>query len=153
MMISITPIEDAAVKLEQCERLIGELPMWFGRAEANAFYRREITTRECYAATINNIVVGLIALDYHFATTCSVWWLAVSPSLHRHGVGRALVEHALGEARKRNCDYAAVETLSPRIESPEYEKTRRFYSALGFSSFIEFEPEPGDFMMWMVLKL
>jgi GNAT superfamily N-acetyltransferase len=149
----IKPIDDASEKAELCARLTEELPKWFGRTEANAAYKRGIATRDCYATKIDQTVTGLIALDYHFATTCNLWWLAVSPPFHRHGVGRALVDHARNEARKRSCHYAAVETVSPRIENPEYEQTRRFYSALGFKPFVEFEPESGDFMMWMVRRL
>jgi hypothetical protein len=47
----------------------------------------------------------------------------------------------------------AVETMSPRANSAEYDLTRRFYEAMGFIPFVEFEPEPGDYMMWMLRGL
>jgi hypothetical protein len=43
--------------------------------------------------------------------------------------------------------------MSPRAESPEYDRTRRFYAAVGFVPFVGFEPEPGDYMMWMLREL
>lgn len=153
MTIAIELLEGASDKASLCARLSAELPMWFGRPEANAAYMRGIAERDSYAARLDDELVGLIALDYHFGTTCNVWWLGVSPRSHRLGVGRALVERALNEAGLRRCRYMAVETLSPRACSPEYELTRRFYEAVGFEPFIELEPEPGDFMMWMVRRL
>lgn len=43
--------------------------------------------------------------------------------------------------------------MSPRARSPEYDLTRRFYEAVGFEPFVEFEPQPGDHMMWMLRDL
>jgi GNAT superfamily N-acetyltransferase len=153
MPIKIEPLDDATKKAELCGRLSAELPMWFGRPESNVAYMRGIATRNCYVAEQDKTIAGLIALDYHFGTTCNVWWLGVRPSFHRRGIGRALVERALQEAQGRGCRYLAVETMSPRAKSQEYDLTGRFYLALGFEPLIEFEPEPADFMMWMVRRL
>ena len=48
------------------------------------------------------------------------------------------VTEALQEAQGRGCRYLAVETMSPRAKSQEYDLTG---------------PEPADFMMWMVRRL
>ena len=127
--------------------------MWFGRPESNAHYIRNIVDREVLAGTIDGRSLGLIALEHHFAVTCNIWWLGVSPAAHRRGLGRALVERAAEHARARGCRRLAVETMSPRARSPEYELTRRFYEAVGFVPFVEIEPEPGDYMMWMLREL
>jgi len=150
MTIAIEPLEDASAKASLCARLSAELPMWFGRPESNAEYIRGMATRDAFAAFVRGAPEGLIALDYHFGTTCNLWWLGVSPKVHRCGVGRALVERAFKEASQRGCAWLAVETMSPRTLSPEYDITHRFYEALGFHPFVEFEPEPGDYMMWMM---
>jgi GNAT superfamily N-acetyltransferase len=94
-----------------------------------------------------------MALEYHFEVTCNIWWLGVDPSAHRRGLGRALMERAAEHARARGCHRLAVETVSPRADSPEYDLTRLFYGAVGFVPFVEFEPEPGDYMMWMLREL
>jgi GNAT superfamily N-acetyltransferase len=96
---------------------------------------------------------GLIALEYHFAVTCNIWWLGVSPAAHRRGLGRALIERAAEHAGARGCRRLAVETMGPRAHSAEYDLTRRFYDAVGFEPFVEFEPDPGDHMMWMLRDL
>ena len=43
--------------------------------------------------------------------------------------------------------------MSPRADSPEYDLTRHFYETMGFVPFIEFEPEHGDYMTWMLRDL
>jgi GNAT superfamily N-acetyltransferase len=133
--------------------IIGELPMWFGRPESNAYYIRNIVDRDVFGAKLDGSYRGLIALEYHFGVTCNVWWLGVSPSAHRRGLGTALIERAAEQARARRCERLAVETMSPRANSPEYDWTRRFYEVMGFVPFVEFEPEPGDYMMWMLRGL
>jgi GNAT superfamily N-acetyltransferase len=149
----VEPIDDGAVKARLCADITAELPMWFGRPESNAHYIRNIVDRQVYAGSIDGRSLGLIALEYHFAVTCNVWWLGVSPVAHRQGLGRALVERAAREAKARGCRRLAVETMSPRANSPEYDLTRRFYEAMGFVPFVEFEPEPGDYLMWMLREL
>jgi GNAT superfamily N-acetyltransferase len=153
MQIAVQPVGDGAVKTSLCAQIIAELPMWFGRPESNDRYIRSIIDREAFAGTIDGHSLGLIALEYHFAVTCNIWWLGVRLAAHRRGLGRALIERAAGHARARGCRRLAVETMSPRARSPEYALTRRFYEAAGFVPFVEFEPEPGDHLMWMLREL
>jgi GNAT superfamily N-acetyltransferase len=149
MPISVEPISDDTVKSSLCADITAELPMWFGRPESNAHYIRNIVDRDVFGALLDGRYRGLIALEYQFGVTCNIWWLGVSPSVHRRGLGRALMERAVEQARARGCVRLAVETMSPRADGPEYDLTRRFYEFMGFAPFVEFEPEPGDYMMWM----
>ncbi len=64
--------------------------------------------------------------------TAEVHLMAVAPSLHRHGVGRALVKHAEREARSRGHRLLEVKTLGPAHPDENYRETRAFNSALGF---------------------
>ena len=150
MPILIRPIEDAAEKSAYCAEITQKLPRWFGRPESNANYISGISNRIVHASFVDGKVSGLIGLEYHFATTCNVWWLGIDPAFHRRGIGRALMAQAVTDARARGCRHMAVETMSPRANSPEYDMTRYFYEALGFVSFVEFEPAPNDYMMRMI---
>jgi GNAT superfamily N-acetyltransferase len=153
MPVKVEPIPDAATKAALCMQITAELPMWFGRPESNARYAAGMADRDAYAAIVDGVPCGLIALEYQFGVTCNMWWLGVRPVAHRQGLGRALIERAAHEARNRGCRRLAVETMSPRADSPEYDRTRAFYEAMDFEPFVEFEREPGDWMMWMVRAL
>ena len=153
MTLIVQSLPDPDAKSALCLRIAAELPMWFGRPDSNAAYARGMASRDGFAAFVDGIPQGLIALEYHFGVTCNVWWLGVSPKSHRRGVGRALVDHAISLASGRGCRQLVVETMSPRAASPEYDLTRMFYESVGFRPLVEFEPEPGDFMMWMIRDL
>jgi GNAT superfamily N-acetyltransferase len=153
MSMKIEPMPDAAAKAALCAAIAAELSMWFGRPESNARYAAGTAERDAFAAMVDGIPCALIALEYQFGVTCNIWWLGVRPASHRRGLGRALVEQAAQEARKRGCRQMAVLTMSPRADSPEYDRTCAFYEAMGFRPLVEFEPEPGDWMMWMVKAL
>jgi GNAT superfamily N-acetyltransferase len=60
------------------------------------------------------------------ATTGEIWALYVDPDRWRAGVGRALVDAALDDLRRRGFRESSVWTLA---ESP---RNLRFYEALGF---------------------
>ncbi|MET0192922.1 MAG: GNAT family N-acetyltransferase [Hyphomicrobiaceae bacterium] len=153
MTIVVAEVRDRATKSQLCTEIITELPMSFGRPEANARYVRDIADRDAFGASVDGQVLGLIALEVHFSSTCNIWWLGIRPLAHRHGLGRALVEKSVDFARIRNCKRMAVETMSPRDDSAEYAVARHFYAAMGFVPFVEFEPSPGDWMMWMLREL
>jgi GNAT superfamily N-acetyltransferase len=153
MNVIVKQLSDIAAKSALCAGIIKELPMWFGRPDSNARYIRGIADRDAFVGIVDEMPRGLIGLEYHFGVTCNIWWLGVSPASHRLGIGRRLIERAAQEARMRGCRQLAVETMSPRAQSPEYDLSRRFYTAAGFMPFVEFEPEPGDYMMWMIRTL
>src|SRR5262245_24411178 len=125
MQIAVKPVGDGAVKSSLCAGIIAALPMWFGRPEAHARYLREIVDRDAFAVSLDGGTRGLIAVEYQFAITCNIWWLGVQPSAHRRGLGRALMERAAEHARAHGCHRLAVETVSPRTRSAEYDATRR----------------------------
>jgi GNAT superfamily N-acetyltransferase len=153
MPVAVEAITDPGERSRICDAITAVLPRWFGRPESNAAYVAGASQREAFAARVDGRACGLIVIEPHFLHTCNIWWLGVRPDRHRHGVGRALVEHVASMARSRGQRWLAVETMSPRSGSPEYEMTRRFYEALGFLPFVAFEPAPGDHMMWMLRSL
>lgn len=55
--------------------------------------------------------------------TFDLYWIAVDPARHAHGVGRKLLLHCEREIARQGGRLVVVETSS----RAEYEKTRRFY--------------------------
>ncbi len=120
-------------------RLLGSLPDWFGIPAANAEYveaARELPTYlarpERNAATGRAEPVGVLLARRHFAEAAEIHVLAVEPSLHRHGVGRALVAALESDLLADGCRMLQVKTLGPSKPHAGYERTRKFYAAAGF---------------------
>jgi hypothetical protein len=64
--------------------------------------------------------------------------MAVDPDHHRHGIGRAMVEHLEDGLARSGVEFLQVKTLSPTQPDAGYEKTRAFYLACGFRPLEEF---------------
>ena len=115
-----------------CERILRALPEWFGIEESNRAYIRDLDTLPSYVAIADGEVVGFLSLKHHFPAKSEIYVLAVERSLHRQGVGRALVERAEAGLRAAGVALLQVKTLGPSHPDDAYRKTREFYAALGF---------------------
>ena len=59
-------------------------------------------------------------------------WMGVVPALHRHGIGRKLMERFENVMRTAGIKQLEVYTLSDSVDYPPYVPTRAFYRAVGF---------------------
>ncbi len=115
-----------------CERLLRSLPEWFGIEESIRAYVRDLKTLPSYVAIVDGDLAGFLSLKHHFPAAAEVNVLAVERSMHRRGVGRALVEEAEATLRAAGVPLLQVKTLGPSNPDEAYRKTREFYTALGF---------------------
>jgi GNAT superfamily N-acetyltransferase len=76
--------------------------------------------------------VGVLLARRHFAEAAEIYLLAVELSLHWHGVGRALVAALETDLIADGCRILQVKTLGPSKPHGGYERTRRFYTSVGF---------------------
>ncbi|MCI0815366.1 MAG: GNAT family N-acetyltransferase [Chloroflexi bacterium] len=128
--MKIRRLEPADIRA--CERILRALPEWFGIEESNRAYIRDLDTLLSYVAIVDGEVAGFLSLKHHFPTASEIDVLAVERSLHRRGVGRALVERAEAGLRAAGVALLEVKTLGPSNPDEGYRKTREFYTALGF---------------------
>lgn len=134
-----------------CRAILAALPEWFGLPESNADYERLADAGPAWLAVADGDAVGIMILKPHFGTAEEVYLLAVRPDQHRRGVGRALIERAEAVARAEGRRFVTVKTRGPSKPYEPYERTRRFYEAMGFVALEEFpllwDPEnPALFM-------
>jgi GNAT superfamily N-acetyltransferase len=122
----------SAGEADACERLLRSLPDWFGIEQAIREYRRDVEDLETLVAEVAGEVAAFLTLLQHSPYAAEIRVMAVERRLHRSGLGRALVGHAEGLLRSRAVEYLQVKTLGPSRPNAEYERTRRFYEALGF---------------------
>ena len=80
--------------------------------------------------------------------------MGVLPEHHRCGAGRALLSRCHAWCKAQGCEFLQVKTLDASFPDEGYEKTRRFYEAMGFRP-LEFLPLWGESCpcLMMVLAL
>jgi len=146
---------DPARKRELQERLTAMLPQWFGQPASNAHYAMQAEILDGYVAESEGIRRGMLLLKWIGPISAEVYWMAVDPNYHRSGVGRALMEAAIEAARKREARFLFVMTLHPKDPYEPYQRTRRFYEAMGFVHVVEeqFPANPRNPTAWFMKQL
>ncbi|MCG8591674.1 MAG: GNAT family N-acetyltransferase [Proteobacteria bacterium] len=131
----IVPFE--AAMTGACERILAALPEWFGIPATNEEYIHGLAKRTAFVARLDGTEVGFLALERHFPAAAEIHVLAVDPTRHRQGIGRALVSHAEAWLRSEGVEILHVKTLGPSDPHPPYADTRAFYAAEGFRPVFE----------------
>jgi ribosomal protein S18 acetylase RimI-like enzyme len=84
---------------------------------------------EVWVAKVDGRVAGFVALHELDGTTGEIHMVAVDPEHQRHGVGRALTEHATVRLRERGSRVAMVETGG----DPGHAAARGLYEHCGYT--------------------
>lgn len=155
MQINVFVEPDPKRKRELQERLTAMLPSWFGKPDSNAKYADQAELLDGYVAESDGVRRGLLLLKQSSSAGAEVYWMAVDPMCHRSGVGRALMETAVEGARTRGATYLFVATLHPGIADEPYQRTRRFYEAMGFVHVLDeqFPADPGNPIAYYLKQL
>ena len=138
-----------------CASILADLPEWFGIPEANDRYIRHADSDQTWVAELGGKAIGLMTLSDQGFSAIDIHFLAVRRDAHRQGVGTALVNKALSEARARQRSYLTVKTLGSSRESEPYEQTKAFYRAVGFEPLEEFTTiwGPGNPCLIMIMAV
>ena len=115
------------------ESLLRSLPAWFGIEEAIVDYVTTAARLPTYLARdAAGTPVGVLLVERHFPAAAEVFLMAVDPSRHRAGIGRALIGVAEDDLLGDGVRLLQVKTLGPSRADPNYARTRLFYEACGF---------------------
>jgi ribosomal protein S18 acetylase RimI-like enzyme len=121
-----------------CERILRNLPGWFGIEDAIVEYVAQVGELPTFVALREQETIGFLTIERHSKAAAEIIVMGVAKSHHRRGVGRALVGAAENYLREQSVEFLQVKTLSASHDSPHYAQTRRFYRALGFQPLQEF---------------
>lgn len=125
---------------DEVDRLLRGLPEWFGIEHSIRDYvedaRQLPTWSVCDPET--GAIIGILLAKKHFPTAAEVHLMTVDRAWHRRGVGRSLLRAVEADLRADGVRFLQVKTLSSSRPDENYEKTRRFYLALGFAPLEEF---------------
>jgi len=130
--MTITIEERSAGSGAICRDILATIGDWFGLPASNAAYENLAETGPAVVALDAGMPVGLMMLKRHFDTALEISFIGVMRDRHRQGVGRALMHHAEGRR------FLTVKTQGPSAGYEPYERTRRFYQALGYAPLEEF---------------
>jgi GNAT superfamily N-acetyltransferase len=126
--MSVVEVEAPAERSRLCERVLRDLPDWFGIEEATAAYIRDVALLPTFGVGDD----ALLSLKLHTPRAAEIYVMGVRRARHGQGLGTALLRAAEEYLRARDVEYLQVKTLGPSWPDEGYEGTRRFYEARGF---------------------
>ncbi len=127
-------IIDTAEKRKIARRILEALPEWFGIPEARENYIRESADEIMVASFDNDAPNGFLCLKETGRETVELAVMGVLKEYHRKGIGTKLFEAAKQIAVERGYSFMQVKTVQMGRYA-EYDRTNRFYLALGFKEF------------------
>ena len=123
---------------DACEPVLRSVPDWFGIEEANRAYLEAIERLPTVRAVEGAETIGFVSIEQHFESSFELHVLAVRRDRHRRGVGRAMLAAAEAWVASRGGGFLQVKTLSASANCEHYDRTSRWYEAMGFVPQTEF---------------
>jgi GNAT superfamily N-acetyltransferase len=125
---------------EDVERLLRSLPEWFGIEHSLLEYVEDSKRLPTYVVRDqeDGPAVGVLLVRRHFPAAAEVHLMAVDRAWHRQGVGKALLHVAEEDLRREGVRFLQGKTLRDSRIDENYDRTRRFYLAQGFTPLEEF---------------
>jgi ribosomal protein S18 acetylase RimI-like enzyme len=117
---------------EDVERLLRELPEWFGIESSIREYVDDAATLPTVVALDDDRVVGICVVRDHTPVAAEIEVVAVERSMHRRGIGRRMLHQVEASLGERGVALLQVKTFGPSGHSDEYARTRAFYASLGY---------------------
>ena len=120
--------------------MLRSLPEWFGIESSILDYVESAKKLPTYLARPAGPAtpdikpaVGVLLAARHFPGAAEIYLMAVDRSMHRSGIGRALVDALERDLIADGVSLLQVKTLGPSHPDPGYARTRLFYEAMGFA--------------------
>lgn len=130
----IRTVDDAAEKRRIAREILEALPEWFGIAEAREDYILKSANETMVASFDQDAPNGFLCLKETGKDTVELAVMGVRKEYHRKGIGTGLFEAAKEIAVEKGYSFLQVKTVQMG-KYEEYDRTNRFYLALGFKEF------------------
>lgn len=130
--MEIRRVNEVEEKINISEKVLNQLPAWFGIPSSTAEYVRESSKMPFWAAYEKGNAVGFISVKENNEYTSELYVMGIEENYHHKGIGRQLFEECYAYCKEKGKEFIQVKTLDASNPDPSYAKTRKFYSALGF---------------------
>lgn len=140
----IKEIKDQSVKEAIAEKVLRDLPEWFGIETYTKEYIEKSKSMPFFAAYDEQIPVGFISLKETSKYTVEIYCMGVEKKYHRFGYGRKLVKKAEDYAKEVGYKFIQVKTVE-QGKYDTYDLTNAFYKAMNY---VEFEVFPSLWDAW-----
>jgi len=141
---------------DDVERVLRMLPGWFGIESSVVEYVEAARTLPAYLAwpadREESQPSGVLLAVRHYPWSAEIYLMAVDPSWHRSGAGRALVTALETDLIADGVKYLQVKTMGPARPDAGYERTRRFYAGIGFRPLEEIHGFWGELPCLIMIK-
>jgi GNAT superfamily N-acetyltransferase len=127
-----------SIPAKEAERILRQLPQWFGIESALRGYASEAESKSNFLAFAENELIGFVTLREHNPVSLELSCIALLPQWRRAGVGSRLCVAAEKWWARRGGKVVQVKTLGPSRPDPNYAQSRAFYNALGYLPVEEF---------------
>lgn len=128
----LSQVLDSSLKSEICEKILRQLPEWFGIEASTLEYINNVLDKEMVIIKSDEEIIGFLSLDTLEKSTSEIYVMGINPNYHRLGLGRKLINYAIKSCRLSDKKLLLVKTLSDSVDNKEYFISRSFYSSCGF---------------------
>jgi ribosomal protein S18 acetylase RimI-like enzyme len=132
MPVAIKEISTADDKSKICEQLLRALPEWFGNEVPILEYAQGVREKPFYAAIDNDTPIGFVSVHIHNPHTSEIYVMGILKTHHKQGIGKKLVDICVNFCQSKSIEFLTVKTLDESAEYEYYDRTRKFYLAMGF---------------------
>ncbi len=129
--VTIERVNDPQTRPQIVQRILAELPEWFGLPESTQSYVDESADLPLWVAKVQGTAIGFIDLNETSPDAAEISCMGVLKPYQHLGVGSQLVRELtrFAESRYR---FLQVKTVAEGHYS-QYDDTIRFYEAMGFT--------------------
>lgn len=125
-------ITDKTEKKNISSMILHSLPAWFGIPSATASYIEQSAEMPFIAAFNGDNATGFLTIKETSPNAAEIYVMGVLPQYHRKGTGKALMDSCTAYCKDKGYALLHVKTLDSSHPDEGYEKTRLFYTAMGF---------------------
>ena len=132
--MKVSLVENKLEKEKISSYILNDLNSWFEDEDAVKNYIEKSKDYYFFKASEKTKNLGFIVYKKTSDYTIEIFVMGVLKKYHRNHIGRYLFEKSIEILKKYNYEFVQVKTLKERIDDG-YDKTNKFYQALGFRKF------------------